>query len=414
MSSFSMLDIMSPTRLAESEALLGEAMVATLKQVFLDALRVVEEVGFECPVGEVRQVLEGTGLAAHDETTGHIHILPELVARALEQAPKNDAFWIPMGSFGVGGTAPYVLDDQAGDFRTAEVEDIERLAALVEASDPIAFTGRGPMLHRRNAEAIQILARGTSKPIYVGVHSPEELAVLDEVYQRRGRMMVVWDVIKSPLELSDHMIPLFLESIRRGIPTLLASMPMPAISAPYSVTGLLTQCTAEFLIGLCIINAVNPSTMVVCGAFPTVTSIERDYALDLGCSSHNVVNMLMSHVARTLDIPSCQSGCTTNEEGPTARALADAKRGYAIFRRYGCHMIRHAFGFTKDLTALSFAKLERALEAFDETSADDAPDIRWPDYDPEAFDAIARNSSRANFMQDDHTLRNVGRAFWSD
>ncbi len=404
-------EAVSPARRAESLALLDEDTVSHLEQIIRDALRVAEEVGFACPDTEVRTLLEATGLAAYDETTGHVHILPELIGRALEAAPKIDDFWLPTQSFGVGGTAPYLRDDASGDLVTATRADIERLARTVEATEAIAFSGRGVMLHRRNREAIGILARLTTKTIYAGVHSPEEVAFLDELHRTRGRVLAVWDVIQSPLELQVSMMPGFFDTTRRGVPIMLASMPMPAVSAPYSMTGLLTLCLAEFLIGLTIIHLINPKTLVVCAAFPTVTSIERNYGLDLGSTSHNVANMLMSHLARLLDLPACQSGCTSNEEGPTDRAIADARRGYAIFQRYGCHMIRHAFGFTKDLTALSFAKLELAIRAFEQTTADEAPSLGQIPYDDRAFDVIARNGSRGNYMQDDHTLRNVGRSF---
>jgi trimethylamine:corrinoid methyltransferase-like protein len=142
-----------------------------------------------------------------------------------------------------------------------------------------------------------------------------------------------------------------------------------------------------------------------------MTSIEMGYALDLGSVHHNAANMLVSHLARLLDIPSCQSGCTSNEEGPTERAIEDARRGYALFERYGCHMVRHAFAFTKDLTALSFEKLERVAAALGETTAAEAPPLRMPEYDEGGFEAIARCAARSSFMQDDHTLRNVGREF---
>ncbi len=76
-----------------------------------DALRVLEELGVKCPSQEVRQIFEETGLAAFDETTGHLHVLAPLVEQAIDMAPKCDQYWIPENAFGVGGTAPFVYDD---------------------------------------------------------------------------------------------------------------------------------------------------------------------------------------------------------------------------------------------------------------------------------------------------------------
>ncbi|MFH0845122.1 MAG: trimethylamine--corrinoid methyltransferase, partial [Pseudomonadota bacterium] len=86
-----------------------------LERIHQDALRVLEEVGVRCGSLEVRQVFEDTGLAAFDETTGHLHVLAPLVEQALNLAPKRDRFWIPENAFGVGGTAPFVYDDQTGE-----------------------------------------------------------------------------------------------------------------------------------------------------------------------------------------------------------------------------------------------------------------------------------------------------------
>ena len=406
-----MLDLLVPERLEESRRLLGDETVSMLQRVFLDSLRVVEEVGFRCPSEDVRELLEQTGLAAVDETTGHMHLLGDLVRQSLQQTPKNDAFWLPWQSFGIGGTAPYFRDDRTGELVEAKPEDIRRLAKAVEQTDLVAFMGRGVKLDGANAEAIRIMADNTSKVIYVGAHSSEEIELVDGIHRSRGRIFVIWDVIQSPLSLSKHMVECFLDCVRRGIPICLASMPMPAISAPFSASGLLTMAFAEFLVGLCIVQTLRPGTLVLCGSLPSVTDIKRRYALDFGGKYQNVVNMLVGHLPRLLDIPACQSGCTTNEKGPTPRAINDARMGYAMFSRYGCHLIRHAFGFTKDLIGFSFEKMEAVVQAYRQTSARDAPDLRIPSYDPEGFDVIARNSSNASYMQDPHTLANTGREF---
>ena len=68
-----------------------------LDQIHLDALRVLEETGVKCASTEVRQIFEETGLAAFDESTGHIHVLTPLV----EQALKRKALRNQVIAFGV-------------------------------------------------------------------------------------------------------------------------------------------------------------------------------------------------------------------------------------------------------------------------------------------------------------------------
>ncbi|MBW1898475.1 MAG: trimethylamine--corrinoid methyltransferase, partial [Deltaproteobacteria bacterium] len=85
-----------------------------LDQIHKDALQVLEVTGVKCASMEIRQLLEDTGLAAYDETTGHLHVLAPLVEQALATTPKRDQYWISENAFGVGGTAPFVYDDQTG------------------------------------------------------------------------------------------------------------------------------------------------------------------------------------------------------------------------------------------------------------------------------------------------------------
>ncbi|MCP4667504.1 MAG: trimethylamine--corrinoid methyltransferase, partial [Deltaproteobacteria bacterium] len=80
-----------------------------LEKIHTDALRVLEEVGVKCTSPEVRHIFEDTGLAAYDDTTGHLHVLASLVEQALHTTPKREQYWIPENAFGVGGTAPFVL-----------------------------------------------------------------------------------------------------------------------------------------------------------------------------------------------------------------------------------------------------------------------------------------------------------------
>ena len=80
-------------------------------------------------------------------------------------------------------------------------------------------------------------------------------------------------------------------------------------------------------------------------------------------------------------------------------------------KKYGFHQMRHAFGFLRELISFSIAKLERHVELCRETSPEEAPSFELEPYDPEGFETIKRNGSQANYMRDDHTLKNTGKVF---
>ena len=403
-------EILKDARIKESQALIGEKNVEVLKRLIEDAIDVLEETGFHCPNGRIKELLESTGLAAYDETSGQMHILGDLSRQVLKQVPKNESFPLPFGSFGIGGTAPYFLGE-GGSLEDATEERIEQLAKIAEQSEEVSFLGRGVKLDGANDRAIEILSSKCRKPFYCGVDSKKDLDVVERLRSAGSPIYVVWDILQSPLSLSDHMVDMFLETVDRRIPIFLASMPMPAVTAPYSVSGLLIMALAEFIAGLAIVQIRSEGCPVVCSSFPTMTDIKRRYSLDFGHPCHNFVNCFMSHIARLLDIPACQSGCTTNEKDLSPRAIEDAKLGYSIFKKYGAHLIRHAFGFNKDLIAFSFEKFEKAREAFASVDGSEAPELLQIEYDEEAREVIARNGSSANYMQDEHTVQKTGKGF---
>ena len=52
-----------------------------------------------------------------------------------------------------------------------------------------------------------------------------------------------------------------------------------------------------------------------------------------------------------------------------------------------------------------------SIELCRETGPEQSPPFEIDPYDPEGFDVIMRNGSQANYMRDDHTLKNTGNCF---
>ena len=117
------------------------------------------------------------------------------------------------------------------------------------------------------------------------------------------------------------------------------------------------------------------------------------------------------HIGLMLDIPSIQTACTTSQDKPNEKAEDEAISGYALMKKYGFHQMRHSFGFLNELISFSIAKLERHIDLCRDTDPDRAPEYYIEPYDTEGLEAIIRNGSQANYMRDDHTVKNTGQAF---
>ena len=382
-----------------------------LERIHGDALQVLEEVGVKCASPAIRQIFEETGLAAFDDTTGHIHVLAPLVEQALSMAPKRDQYWIPENAFGVGGTAPFVYDDQTGDLVEPTFDHLVKIAKIVNEADVVQFMARGVLIKKQEVKVMNTIIENCQKPVYVAAVTEEGIARAEEIHKTRGKFTVQFSIINSPLNVIESMVDPFLSCVRKGIPIYVSTMPMAGLSAPYCMSGLLTLTHAEGLFGMTLAQLVNPGITVVHAGLPSIANINKNYAVDLGLVSHNIANLLTEKVNKMLDIPSIQTACTTSEDRPGPRAEEDATNGYALMKKNGFHQMRHAFGFLKELISFSIVKLERHIDLCRETGVEQAPEYDADPYDPEGLEAIKRNGSRANYMRDDHTLKNTGKVF---
>lgn len=382
-----------------------------LTKIHDDALRVLEEVGVKCDSAEVKKIFEETGMAAFDDSTGHIHVLRPLVEQALNTAPKRDEYWIPENSFGVGGTAPFVYDEESGDLVEPTFEHLVSIARIVNDADVIKFMARGVLIKKQEVKVMDTIIENCRKPIYVAAVTEAGIVRAKEIHESRGRFTVQFSIINSPLNVIESMIDPFLSCVRKGIPIYVSSMPMAGLSGPYSMSGLVTLTHAEGLFGITLAQLVNPGIMVVHAGLPSIANIQKNYAVDLGLVSHNIANLIQEKINKMLNIPSIQTACTTNQDQPNNKSEEDAVNGYALMKKYGFHQMRHAFGFLKELISFSIAKLERHIELCRETNPDQVPNYEIDPYDPEGFEVIMRNGSKANYMRDDHTLKNTGKCF---
>ena len=382
-----------------------------LEQIHQDALRVLEETGVRCSSPEVRQILEGTGMAAYDDTTEHLHVLSPLVEQALTDTPKRDQYWIRENSFGVGGTAPFVHDDTTGELIQPTFDHIAQIARIVNQTDVIDFMARGVLVPKQEVKVMETIIENCDKPVYAAAVSEAGIEKARQIHETRGGFTIQFSIINSPLNIIDSMIPPFLSCVKKGIPIYVSTMPMAGLSAPYSMSSLITLTHAEALFGITLAQVVNPGVMVVHAGLPSIASIKDNYAVNLGLTSFNIANLIMEKVNKRLDLPSIQTACTTSQEHPNEIAEKEAVNGYALMKKYGFHQMRHSFGFLKELVSFSIAKLERHIELCRQTTPDQAPDYQMEAYDPEGLDAVMRNGSQANYMRDNHTVKNTGKTF---
>jgi trimethylamine--corrinoid protein Co-methyltransferase len=395
----------------KTKTLLGEDTVEMLLQVHQDSLWILENLGVGCKQTEIQDTFqkfaeEGKAVVYEDR----IYITSELVEQCLKTVPSVSDFFVPLNSFFIGGTAPYIYDDKEGKggmFPTPE--DAARVAKFAEKSRMVSGMGRGIKL-KDEVQQMNIMVENCTKPLYFAVTSDTSLARAKEIYSERKNIMIVFCLTRPPLEVNENFSDYYVKVVKAGLPVFISAMPMAGISAPYCYNGVLAMTHAEVLFGICTAQLLNSGMTCVHAGYPTIADPSIEYNPNYGLISHNFLNILMTHLNLMLDLPTFQSAGTTHEEHPTDKAYADAKRGQALCIKYGFHMIRHPFAFLRYLIDFSFEKLEKAARIAEEVTPEDAPEVEMPGYDERGMESI-KNIGLGMYMEDPLTTANLGKIF---
>jgi len=402
---------MNEDQIKKSRSLLGNDTVDMLLKVHQDALWILENLGVGCKQPEMQaafQKFEAEGLAILYED--RVFIMRDLVQRCLATVPGVADFFVPLNSFFIGGTAPYIYDDEKGEGGIIPTpEHVAHIAQIAEKNDIVAGMGRGVKL-KDEVQQMSIMAEHCSKPLYFAVTSDAALERAKEIYQQRQDIQIVFCLTRPPLEVNENFSDSFVKVVEAGLPVFISAMPMAGISAPYCYNGVLAMTHAEVLFGICVSQLLNQGEICIHAGFPTIADPRIEYNPNYGLKSHFFLNILMCHLNLMLDLPSFQSAGTTHEEHLTDRAFEDAKTGQAMCKKYGVHMIRHPFAFLRYLIDFSIEKLEKAIKIADEVSPHDAPEMEIPVYDERGMESI-RNNGLGMYMDDSLTTANLGKIF---
>ena len=164
--------VLNQRQVQASTRALGAASVEMLRQVHADAEWILENLGVGCKQPQIQAAFrpfEAEGLAIVYED--RIFITAELIERCLQQAPGLDDFFVGRNSFFIGGTAPYLYDDETG--RGGVIPNPEhavQIARIAQAEPMVAGMGRGVKLKDESLQ-MQIMDRHCKKPLYFAVTS---------------------------------------------------------------------------------------------------------------------------------------------------------------------------------------------------------------------------------------------------
>lgn len=383
------------------------------KLIHEEACQLIEEVGVKCENKKIIKTFENTSLAAYDETTKRIHILRGLVDKSLKSVPKRDTWLVPEHSFGSGGTAPYVYD--SGKWIKPDVyKHVSKVAQIAEKHKvPFIFRAvgdkHGPF---EDVEQIKVLREHYNGFIYLYVASEEGVKACAEEYKRNKNTCTTHSILFSPLSFNDSgpNMDVYFKCIEEGLPIYLVSMPLSFVNSPATIYGTALMAHAEFLVGLCLTQTLSPGLPTLHAGYPMMSDPQDNYNISFGSIEHNLCNITLARVPKYLDIPSIQSGCTTNLDKPSKEVEDDVVRAYKMWNSFDhWHQVRHCFGFVSYQNAFSLDKMDRDIVALKEIlDKNEKTDLDLKvDYDEEAMTAIRECAPVGTFLEHWHTLKHT-------
>jgi trimethylamine--corrinoid protein Co-methyltransferase len=321
---------------------LTEESVARIHQT---AMRVIEEVGFEVNSEAALNLFKKAGAWVEPEKN-LVRLPQQRVMELIEMAPsevklcgqdeKHDVIlggqWVYTGT---GGTALYIYHPDTGEKQLATLDDLKRIAKLVDQLDNIHLFMLPTYPNELPVEQVDVNRffaglDNTTKHIMGGVYTldgvkqvirmAEVVAGSDEGLRQRPLISMIICSI-SPLKMDRQYGDLVVTIAQAGIPLVYPAEPLCGATSPVTLAGNLVIQTVDSLMGVLLTQIINPGTPVIFGSVATSTDF-RDLKYLAGPVEMGLINAAGAQMAQFYKLPFYATG------GMTDSKLLDAQSGY--------------------------------------------------------------------------------------
>ncbi len=398
----------------------------SIAQVHQTAMRVIEEVGFEAN-SETALGLFGKAGAQVDQANRRVRVPPEKVLELIEMAPpevrlcgQDDRHDILLGGnrvyAGTGGTALYIYEPGSNQKRPATLEDLRRIAKLVDQLDNIHLFMLPTYPNGLPVEQVDVNRffaglDNTTKHVMGGVYTlegvkqvirmAEIVAGSAEALRRRPIISMIGCSI-SPLRMDAQYGDLVVAIAKSGIPVVCPAEPLCGATSPVTLAGNLVIQTVDSLMGVMLAQIANPGTPVIFGSVATSTDL-RNLNYLAGSVEMGLINAAGAQMAHFYKLPFYATG------GMTDSKVIDAQSGYEsamtslLCALAGANFIHDAAGLMEFALTMCYEKLVidneilgMVMRAVDGIRVDD---------ETLAFDLIKEVGPGGNFVTAKHTRR---------
>lgn len=264
---------------------------AQIKNIYQEALRVLEESGIYFESDEACQILKKNGATVK---AGNIVSIPrQMVEAALKVTPESLTLYNRDGEpsvfleghnsyFNTGGAAIEQMESDGLTTRPTTAKDLAEMVRLVEGLDHVALQSTAlvpndvPTEISDSYRVYQIL-KHSRKPMLAGafsaagikhIHTLLAAAVGGEA-ELAARPRAVIDICPSaPLKWAQLACDNIIDCAKLRLPIEYISVPMPGACSPATLAGSVLLHTAELLSGIVLAQLVKPQTPIIYGGAP--------------------------------------------------------------------------------------------------------------------------------------------------
>lgn len=397
-----------------------------MQMVHETAMRIIDEVGFEVNSETALELFEGAG-ARVDKEKRRVCLSQDRVMELIDMAPseitlcgQDEKHDLLLGGqrvyAGTGGTALYIYHPDTGQKHPASLEDLKRIARLVDGLDNIHFfllptypneLAPGRVDVNRFFAGLDNTTKHVMGGVYTldGVKQVIKMAEIiagsaDKLRQRPIISMITCSI--SPLKMDGTYGDLLVPIAKSGIPVACPAEPLCGATSPVTLAGNLTIQIVDSLMGVLLTQIINPGAPVILGSVATSTDL-TDLKYLAGSIEMGLLNAAGAQMAQFYKLPFYATA------GMTDSKVLDAQSGYEsaltnlLCALAGANYIHDAAGLMEFAMTVCYEKyvidneiLGMVMRAVEGVNVND---------ETLAFDLIKQVGPGGNFVAAKHTRR---------
>jgi len=309
------------------------------------AMNIIEEVGFEVNSKTALDLFEKAG-AKVDREMRRVRMPEKKVLEIISTAPseitlcgQDEKHDMDLGKqrvyAGTGGTALYVYHPDTGKKQSTTLEDLKRIAKLVDHLDNIHFFLLPTYPTELPLEQVDVNRffaglDNTTKHIMGGIYTAEgvnQVIKMAEMIAGSPAKLKERPIISmitcsiSPLMIDSTYGDLLITIARKGVPLSCPAEPLCGATSPITLASNITMQTVDSLMGVMLTQIANPGTPVMLGSVATNTDL-TDMKYLAGSIEMGLINAGGAQMAQFYKLPFYATA------GMTDSKMLDAQCGY--------------------------------------------------------------------------------------